>query len=159
MALGIMKLAAAALIGACAVYAISQAADRSLDRTSTENDPLRNIDNNKDDILRIFRNKKENFAESDVTYAVVTLFWVKEQVKSAFNDVAVKKVALTTLSKLVLECPDEESLLRFENANYVLVTIDYRGEVKSICFIQDTAMPDPDVIRLLGDEEMVVITR
>ncbi len=66
-----MKLAAAALIGACAVYAISQAADRPLDRTSTENDPLRNKDNNKDDILRIFRNKKENFAESDVTYAVV----------------------------------------------------------------------------------------
>lgn len=159
MAFGFMKLTAAIFICACAGYVLSQAIERSMNVTpSEEDDPILRKDDNTGSVFRLFRNQKDSFYDNDATYAPITICWLKDRIKKAFNDGTVKKVAFMRMSKLISECPDEALVNLYENGvTDVLIAVDYRGEIKHIEFIKNTAEPDSEVIRLLGDEEMIVV--
>lgn len=90
-----------------------------------------------------------------------TIKWLKARIKKKFESQNVKKVAATTLEKLVNECPNEISLDNLINDGYtdVVVSINDLGQVEDLDVIKNTGSSDPDIERLLGSDEMVVVTR
>ena len=90
-----------------------------------------------------------------------TIKWLKNRIKQKFEKQNVKKVAATTLEKLVNECPNEISLDNLLNDGYtdVVVSINNSGEVEDLDVIKNTGSSDPEIERLLGSEEMIVVTR
>ena len=97
-----------------------------------------------------------------VTLAVVyTLKWLKDRIKKKFEKKNVKKVAATTLEKLVNECPNEISLDKLMDDGYtdIVVSINDSGKVEDLDVIKNTGSSDAEIEKLLGSEEMIVVTR
>lgn len=97
-----------------------------------------------------------------VTVAVVFTFkWLKKRIKQKFEKKNVKKVAAMTLEKLVDECPNEISLDNLMDEGYtdILATLDSNGQIDEVEVIKNIGDEDPEINRLYGEPEMVVITR
>lgn len=92
---------------------------------------------------------------------VYTIKWLKTRIKQKFQNQNVKKVAATTLEKLVNDCPNEISLeeLLNDGATDVIATVDSDGQIEDIEIIKNTGPADPEVEELLGYDGMVVISR
>jgi len=87
--------------------------------------------------------------------------WLKERIRKLFQKQNVKKVAAAPLEKLIEECPNTTSLDDFLKDGYtdVLATVDNSGQVENVELIKNTGSTDPEIERLYGREDMVVITR
>ncbi|MCM1228380.1 MAG: hypothetical protein NC320_13335 [Clostridium sp.] len=98
-----------------------------------------------------------------IAYAVAfTAKWFKEKVQKMFNKRKnAKKVAAVKLEKMVEECPNEISLdnLLDDGYTHVMASVDYNGKIDDVEIIKDTCGGDYEVDEMLGDEEMIVVTR
>lgn len=97
-----------------------------------------------------------------VTYAVVvTIRWVKDKIKELIAKRNAKKVAVTKLKKLIKECPNQKTMDDLLNDDYdtVFATVNENDEVQDVEVVKNTGYDDPEVDRLLGEDEMVVVTR
>lgn len=97
-----------------------------------------------------------------VTIAVAyTIRWFKNRIKQKLEKKNVKKVAATTLEKLIDECPNEISINNLMEDGYtdLIVSVDYNGKVDEVEVIRNTnTEKDSEIERLLGSERMVVVT-
>ena len=97
-----------------------------------------------------------------IAYAVVlTIRWVKDKIKEFIAKKNVKKVAVTKLKKLIEECPNQKTLDDLLNDDYdtVFATVNENDEVQDVEIVKNTGYDDPEVDRMLGEGEMVVVTR
>lgn len=92
---------------------------------------------------------------------VVTIRWVKNKIKELIAKMNAKKVAVTKLKKLIKECPNQKTMDDLLNDDYdtVFATVDENDEVQDVEVVKNTGYDDPKVDKLLGEDEMVVVTR
>ena len=94
-----------------------------------------------------------------------TLPWIVNRVKSAIASMKAKKVFVTTMERLVEDCPNTISLSNLEamsngRRTYVVADIDSNDQPGHVDIVQDANDSlDEEVAEFLGKEGKVVIER
>ena len=162
LGIGVLKAAVALFLGACAMYVLTQSTENNEQESDFSNDPFRRKGTDSGGVLESLRKWKDNVNGTEETIPVdMTITWLKEKIKSYFEDVSVQKVAAIKVEKLVIENPDNSVYKDFYDEGYtdILAALDYSGNVKYFAAIKNTGVLDPEVSKLYGTERMVVVNR
>lgn len=96
-----------------------------------------------------------------IAYVVkLTIHWLRNKIRTLLAKKNVKKVAATKLEKLIEECPNEKTLdeLYHDDYDMVIASVNESGTIEEVEVIKDESTGDIEVDKLLGKEEMVVVT-
>lgn len=158
---GMVKLAAALLIGACAGYALSQSSNGNAHPKQSEKDLLQKRSTTDGVLFTSLKDQQDSFENADVYPVYMTIAWVKSKVKSLFDDYTIKKVALITAEELLDACPEIMNCSNYHEGYFTdaIVTVDYQNHIKFIQLIKNVGTTDPEVSKLYGLSGMVVINR
>ena len=96
-----------------------------------------------------------------VAYIAIKLTkkWLIDRAQKKLDEKKAEKVAVTTIEKLIDECPNEVSLKDLKNKGntHVVASVDSSGKVVDVDVIKDQSSGDREVDDLLGSQRMVVI--